>query len=168
MIVTTFRVGRIYGGGGADIGWATSLNGGIAWTNGYLPGLTQWRQGGTNSADNLAEGDVLYMSTSTDGGLTWGTPKRTANVDYGMGGNPVVQPNGNVIVPFADFSGDISAFMSTNGGQSWTGPVQISTAQPRAGGRAARFWSAIGGRRWRWHGIRGLGGLPVRKRLLGQ
>jgi hypothetical protein len=42
VIVAAFQVGRIYGGGGADIGWATSLNGGIAWSNGYLPGLTQW------------------------------------------------------------------------------------------------------------------------------
>ena len=29
VIVTAFQVARIYGGGGADIGWATSLNGGI-------------------------------------------------------------------------------------------------------------------------------------------
>ena len=49
-IVTAFQVGRIYGGGSADIGFATSINGGIAWTNGYLPGLTQWYQGGSNSA----------------------------------------------------------------------------------------------------------------------
>src|SRR5579864_9496214 len=40
-IVAAFQVGRIFGGGGADIGFATTLNGGIAWTNGYLPGLTR-------------------------------------------------------------------------------------------------------------------------------
>ena len=40
----------MYGGGGMDVGWATSTNGGIAWTNGYLPGLTVNYQGGTYSA----------------------------------------------------------------------------------------------------------------------
>ena len=49
VIVAAFQVARIFGGGGADIGWATSLNGGISWTNGYLPGLTQWEGGGPNS-----------------------------------------------------------------------------------------------------------------------
>ena len=32
VIVAAFQVARIFGGGGADIGWATSLNGGISWT----------------------------------------------------------------------------------------------------------------------------------------
>ena len=204
VIVTAFQVGRVSSGGGADIGWATSLNGGISWTNGYLPGLTQYGPGGgPNSAasdaavaynakynkwlictlpignsydtvavsrssdaihwdnpiyviqnqdadknwiacdntpsspyygncyvewDNPDYGDLLYMSTSTDGGVTWGAPKTTAGNDYGISGNPVVQPNGNVVVPFADFSGGMSAFMSTNGGQSWTRAVSISYA----------------------------------------
>src|SRR5271169_263136 len=48
-IFTAFQVGRIYGGGGADIGWATPLNSGISWTNGYLPGLTEYEGGGPNS-----------------------------------------------------------------------------------------------------------------------
>src|SRR5690242_4423840 len=39
-IVSTFQVARVFGGGGADIGWATSINGGKNWTAGYLPGLT--------------------------------------------------------------------------------------------------------------------------------
>ena len=50
-IVAAFQVARISSGGGADIGWATSLNGGISWSNGYLPGLTQFGPGGgPNSA----------------------------------------------------------------------------------------------------------------------
>ncbi len=176
---------RIYGGGGADIGWATSLNGGISWTNGYLPGLTEYGPGGgPNSAasdaavaydakhgmwlictlpignydtvavssssdgihwnnpvyviqnrdadknwiacdntptspyygncyvefDNPDVGDLLYMSTSHDGGQTWSTPVTTGNSDYGIGGNPIVQPNGTVVVPFADFNCGMSAF----------------------------------------------------------
>src|SRR6516165_7132962 len=51
-IVAAFQVARVYGGGGMDVGFSTSTNGGIAWTNGYLPGLTQWYQpnGSTYSA----------------------------------------------------------------------------------------------------------------------
>src|SRR5260370_30169854 len=48
-IVSAFQVARISSGGGADIGFATSTNGGVSWTNGYLPGITIY-QGGTNSA----------------------------------------------------------------------------------------------------------------------
>jgi len=202
VIVAAFQVGRISGGGGADIGFATSLNGGISWTQGYLPGLTQWEGGGPNSAasdaavawndkyhkwlictlpignfdtvavsrstnginwdnpiyviqnqdadknwiacdntpssphygncyvewDNPDLGDLLYMSTSTDGGLTWSAPKTTAASDGGIGGNPLVQPNGNVIVPFADFEGGMSSFMSTDGGNSWTRATSIASA----------------------------------------
>lgn len=202
-IVTAFQVGRVYNGGGADIGWATSLNGGISWQNGYLPGITQFQGNGPNIAasdasvaydakhgqwiictlpisnslmtvavsrssdgihwgnpiyvisnqdadknwiacdntstspyygncyvewDNPDQGDLLYMSTSTDVGLTWGTPMRTGGTDFGIGGNPLVQPNGNVVVPFADFNGGMSAFMSTNGGQSWTRALSIASA----------------------------------------
>ncbi len=68
------------------------------------------------------------MSTSTDGGLTWGTPKTTQSTDGGIGGNPLVLPNGNVVVPFADFDGGMSAFLSTNGGQSWTSASQFASA----------------------------------------
>ena len=202
VIVAAFQVARISSGGSDDIGWATSLNGGISWTNGYLPGLTQWEGGGPNSAASdaavaynkkfgkwlicsLAVGtfntvtvsrssnaihwdnpiyviqnrdadknwiacdnspsspyygncyvewddpDVngrLYMSTSNDGGVSWGTPMATAANDEGIGGNPEVQPNGNFVVPFADDNGGMSSFMSSNGGQSWTAAVSIASA----------------------------------------
>ena len=197
-IVAAFQVARVYGGGGMDVGWATSTNGGISWTNGYLPGLTTSYKGGSYSAasdpsvaydlkhgvwmintipiaggidvavsrskdarnwDNPVfvskPGDadknwiicdntptspyfgncyvgwdtpLIQMSTSTDGGLTWSAPKATTAFDYGIGINPVVQPNGNVIVGFADYNGGMSAFMSTNGGQSWNGAISISSA----------------------------------------
>ena len=39
-IVSAFQVGRIFGGGAANIGWAPSANGGATWTNGFLPGTT--------------------------------------------------------------------------------------------------------------------------------
>ena len=37
VIVAAFQVARISGGGGADIGWATSLNSGISWTKAIFP-----------------------------------------------------------------------------------------------------------------------------------
>ena len=39
-VVAVFQVGRIADGGAANIGWATSPNGGRTWTHGFLPGLT--------------------------------------------------------------------------------------------------------------------------------
>jgi hypothetical protein len=204
-IVAAFQVARIYSGGGADIGFSTSKDGGLTWTQGSLPGLTQWYQGGTNSAasdaavvydvkhgmwlistlpignsdlvatsrsadgltwsnpvlvtssidsdknwitcdnwpnsphygncytewDSPDFGDVLYMSTSSDGGATWGAAKRNATQDSGIGGQPLVLPNGTVVVSYADFNGGMSAFLSTDGGQSWTASVSISNAPSR-------------------------------------
>src|SRR4051794_27345828 len=40
--------------------------------------------------DNFGQGDLEYMSTSTDGGLTWSTPLATAGNDKGLGGQPLV------------------------------------------------------------------------------
>ena len=77
------------------------------------------------------------MSTSTDGGLTWGGALTSA-VDGadGLGGQPVVQPNGTVIVPFASSPRHRSLFRSINGGASWRDTVQVSACQrpPVAGG----------------------------------
>src|SRR5215208_4644661 len=39
-IISAFQVGRVFGGGSANIGWATSTNNGATWTNGFLPGTT--------------------------------------------------------------------------------------------------------------------------------
>src|SRR5579864_3676259 len=38
-IVSAFQVGRIFGGGASDIGFATSDNG-TTWATGFLPGIT--------------------------------------------------------------------------------------------------------------------------------
>src|ERR687885_1632110 len=76
--------------------------------------------------DNFADGDLELMTTSTDGGLTWSTPIRTDGNDKGLGGQPVVQPSGRVVVPFESLNGTISAFQSDNGGASWSKAVTIS------------------------------------------
>src|SRR5437868_4195123 len=76
--------------------------------------------------DNFGDGDLELMSTSTDGGLTWSTPIRTDGNDKGLGGQPVVQPNGRVIVPFESLNGTITAFHSDNGGASWSRGFKVS------------------------------------------
>jgi hypothetical protein len=79
--------------------------------------------------DNFGDGDRLLVSTSTDGGLTWGPPLQTANGATGLGGQPVVQPNGTVVIPAANAQESaIIAFRSTNGGASWSSTVQIAAA----------------------------------------
>ncbi len=204
-IVSVFQTGRVVDGGSADIGWATSADGGATWKHGFLPGITKaqnsrnkydavsdpavaydaahgvWLVASlplsnslpsspavlisrstdamhwlhpvgiaprTQSADKNwvacddtptspfyghcyvewdepAGGDLVMMSTSTDGGATWSPAKTTANQDGGLGGEPLVQPNGTVIVP-AEGGPGIMAFESTNGGQSWKGAVGVS------------------------------------------
>jgi hypothetical protein len=198
-IVTAFQVARIFSGGGADIGFATSTDGGVTWTDGYLPGITIYQGNGTYQAasdasvaydarhgvwlistlpigasvavavsrstdgihwsnpsfvtktggpdknwiicdntvtskfyghcysewDSTNAGDLIQMSTSTDGGLTWSPAVATQGQDFGIGGLPLVKPGGRVIVPFLGFTGSVMAFVSTNGGQSWTKAVSV-------------------------------------------
>jgi hypothetical protein len=76
--------------------------------------------------DNFGEGDVEYMSTSTDGGLTWSDPVVPGGRAKGLGGQPVVQPDGTVIVPFESLRGTIAAFTSHDGGATWSKEFPIS------------------------------------------
>ncbi len=71
------------------------------------------------------------MSTSSDGGVTWGAAKRNTGQNTGIGGQPLVLPNGTVVVSYADFNGNMSAFTSTNGGSSWGASVTIASAPSR-------------------------------------
>jgi len=79
------------------------------------------------------------MSTSTDGGLTWGAATPTAGSASGIGGQPLVQPDGNVVVPIeATQSPVMQAFVSTDGGVTWTAPLTISNIQFHADGGGIR------------------------------
>jgi hypothetical protein len=69
--------------------------------------------------DNFGEDDLEQMSTSTDGGQTWSVPVSTQGNDHGLGGQPLVQPNGTVIVPFESITGKEQSFESTDGGATW-------------------------------------------------
>jgi len=98
-IVSAFQVGRIYDGGGSDIGFSTSTDGGKTWTSGYLPGLTVNYKNGTFTAASdaavaydaahgvwlictlpLGNNDVVAVSPSPDG-LTWGKPVLVTNIN---------------------------------------------------------------------------------------
>lgn len=80
---------------------------------------TEWDQA-------FGSGDVL-MSVSSDGGRTWTAGQPSADHAFGLGGEPLVQPNGTVIVPYE--GGGVRAFVSTNGGKSWNASVNVSSIQ---------------------------------------
>jgi len=213
-VVSAFQVARFFNGGGSDIGFATSTDGGRTYTSGLLPGLTATSGLGDSTGapfervsdasvafdakhdvwlvssipitsslvvptvftnrstdgghtwqipttipppaaknvnldknwiacdntptspnfgncytefDNPGQLDLEYMSTSRDGGLTWSQPVSPQGNPHGLGGQPVVQPNGTVIVPFETITGKEAAFTSTDGGASWSHAVTIAS-----------------------------------------
>jgi hypothetical protein len=134
------------GGGIVDVMVSRSTDGGITWSDPITVAATgtffdkNWTAcDNTPSSpffgncytefDDALQIDLEQMSTSTDGGLTWGPNLATADRAHGLGGQPVVQPNGRVVVPYEGLtraSGERS-FTSDNGGASWNASVQIST-----------------------------------------
>ncbi len=80
---------------------------------------TEW-----DAPENFNE---IFMSTSTDGGLTWSAPQTTGDQASGLGGQPVVQPNGTVIVPIGDADvGNLLSFVSRDGGQTWSATTTVT------------------------------------------
>ncbi len=77
--------------------------------------------------DIASNNDLVQMSTSSDGGSTWGAAQATADNATGLGGQPLVQPNGTVIVPFLSSASSISSFTSTDGGATWGSSVTIAS-----------------------------------------
>ncbi|AUG75840.1 hypothetical protein CFP65_0919 [Kitasatospora sp. MMS16-BH015] len=205
-VVSSSQVGRFTDGGGSDISWNTSTDGGTTWQHGMLPGITTWQGGGSwarvsdpsvaysakygtwlitglvidanangagvsvsRSADGLSwqnpvlavgndgqgydkewivcdnstgspyygncyvevditsSGNTVIMSTSRDGGATWSAPLSPSGTNTGLGGQPLVQPNGTVVVPFSTDGTSIRSFTSTNGGSSWGATVLVSS-----------------------------------------
>jgi hypothetical protein len=98
--------------------------------------------------DDNSIADLIQMSTSSDGGQTWGAALPTASHNHGIGGQPLVQPNGTVIVPiegFAGRNGDILSFTSTDGGASWNKAIKVAAVAfhaPAGGIRAGILPSA--------------------------
>ena len=210
-MVAAFQVARVAGGGGADLGFSTSTDGGKTWTFGSLPGWTVNFKHGTASAasdasvvydakhkvwlieglplsnagvnvavsrstdgihwgnpivvdgnevddknwitcDNTptsrfygncyAEWDqafstgLIQMSTSHDGGLTWSPAVGTADQAGGSGAEPLVLPNGTVVVPYLGFN--MQGFTSTDGGKTWGSSFNIANVNTFQGNSSLR------------------------------
>jgi BNR repeat-like domain len=102
-------------GGDLDKNWIVCDN--TSTSRFYGNCYTEW--------DNHGAGNLLQMSTSNDGGQTWSAP--ATNSTGVIGGQPVVRPDGTVIVPIDNANETaIGAFNSTNGGASWGAVTTIA------------------------------------------
>jgi hypothetical protein len=78
--------------------------------------------------DDANNGSQLHVARSTDGGLAW-TPSSVPNAAV-VGGQPVVQPDGTVVMPIDDaFESSVQSFVSEDGGLSFQGPFPVSSIQ---------------------------------------
>lgn len=68
----------------------------------------------------------IFMTTSRDGGSTWEKRKKTADNAKGNGGQPIVQPDGTVVVPYYGIDKSIKAFKSSDGGSNWSASHTIA------------------------------------------
>ncbi|MBV8171612.1 MAG: exo-alpha-sialidase, partial [Candidatus Eremiobacteraeota bacterium] len=77
--------------------------------------------------DDPLNSGLIHMSTSADGGQTWSAPANTANNADGIGGQPLVQPNGTVIVPINDNTqSNMLSFRSLDGGATWSAAMPFA------------------------------------------
>jgi len=74
--------------------------------------------------DDFNHGDLVKMFTSSDGGKTWS--EATVAPAHGLGGQPLAQPSGGVVVPFTSDTGSIQVIVSGDGGATYSGPYTIS------------------------------------------
>ena len=81
--------------------------------------------------DDNGNSNQIYMSTSSDGGLTWSAGAAVTGA-RGLGGQPLAQPGGAVIVPFLADAGVIQSFSSTDGGGTWGNLVQVANISDHA------------------------------------
>lgn len=88
--------------------------------------------------DVTSSGNTVIMATSSDGGATWSTPTSPASGDSGLGGQPLVQPNGTVVVPFSTNGTSIRSFTSTDGGASWGSSTLIANVSSATVGGGLR------------------------------
>jgi hypothetical protein len=105
-VVSTFQVGRYFGGSAGAIGFSTSTDAGRTWSSGLLPGITQATTppGPSNAASdptvaydaqhgrwlivtlvNTRSESALFVNGSADG-LTWDLPTRVISYPAQTGG----------------------------------------------------------------------------------
>jgi hypothetical protein len=85
-------------------------------------------------------GQLVRMSTSSDGGVTWSPKTTPAGDPRGVALIPVPQPDGRVVVPLTATPGiGIIAFHSDDGGATWSAPSVVASASSHrvAGGLRA-------------------------------
>ena len=114
--------------------------------------------------DDFGHGNLLKMYYSRDGGLTWNAARLPTRRDRRQ---PLVLPNGNVVVPLDNASETALGYtVSTNGGVKFGQAFVITSisAADRSGQHPQRS-AAVGRDRRRRDDLRRLGGLPLPRRL---
>jgi hypothetical protein len=154
-IVAVFQSGRFRDGGAANIGFATSRNGGRTWRSGLLPGLSSFSTPPGSSfavSDPVIAYDAghrwwLAASLDSDGvllsrsrdGLTWNMPVTAATDPAGDYDKEwIVCDNwlassfrGRCYLSYMNFAEDrIEARRSTDGGLTWSAPVSVDPGPP--------------------------------------
>jgi hypothetical protein len=77
--------------------------------------------------DDNTDLNLVQLSTSSNGGLTWGAPATTPMGDCVIGGQPLVQPNGRLIMPISDcIEFSVLSINSNDGGRTLSQPSFIS------------------------------------------
>ncbi|MEO3868132.1 sialidase family protein [Nonomuraea sp. B12E4] len=76
--------------------------------------------------DDNGAGNAIRMARSSDGGLTWTVTGTSAS---GLGGQPVVRPDGTVVVPYLSNAREIRSFRSRDGGATWSASVLVAEVQ---------------------------------------
>jgi len=154
-----------YRNGDATAGWYTSFDGGMTWTDGVFPLPGNFDASGDPGAafgpnnrvhfsmlifqrDNDIPPSAVYVSTSTDGGQTWGplVNVSTAASDEFDDKELIACDitggiyNGNVYVSwtkFKNFDSSIYFSRSTDSGASFSTPARISDTQVNQGSMPA-------------------------------
>jgi hypothetical protein len=67
----------------------------------------------------------ISIVRSTDGGMTWSAPVGSADSAGGLGVQPVVQPNGHVVIPYLGGTG-MRSIRSTTGGTTFEASVAVA------------------------------------------
>src|SRR5207253_11100091 len=160
-VAGAFQVGGISSGGGAEIGCCTSIDGGTAWTSGFLPGITTFQGGGASTAASdasvafdaahnvwiiatLALGTQysVVASRSSDG-LTWQNPvivtaAGSPDKDWIVCDNTATSPFfGHCYVEWDDPSANGLVWMSTSidGGLTWGQALNTADSVQGIGGQ---------------------------------